>query len=191
MGRNSESADGKRLLDPNGPRSVFGVLCKPFKRIGGDDETRTRDLCRDRLGAFVFSATYILNGGCQVAGRNHKNTGAVGKAVGENFSTRLRFALATLAARGVRSECRVEALDNSCRLIPLFPQLLDYTSQVSHEFPLAGDCTKMPSGNRFYGDLAARSGKGRLGVSQVKNSLCDHLGVHVPAPTDSAIRRPN
>ena len=35
MGRNSESADGKRLLDPNGPRSVFGVLCKPFKGMAG------------------------------------------------------------------------------------------------------------------------------------------------------------
>src|SRR5271156_6988828 len=35
MGRNSESADGKRLLDPNGPRSVFGVLRKPFKRMAG------------------------------------------------------------------------------------------------------------------------------------------------------------
>src|ERR1700690_3996180 len=35
MGRNSESADGKLLLDPNGPRLVFGVLCKPFKRMAG------------------------------------------------------------------------------------------------------------------------------------------------------------
>src|ERR1022692_2858368 len=35
MGRNSESADRKRLLDPNGPRSVFGILCKPFKRMAG------------------------------------------------------------------------------------------------------------------------------------------------------------
>jgi|CZKY01.1.fsa_nt_gi hypothetical protein len=25
----------KRLLDPNGPRSVFGVICKPFKRMAG------------------------------------------------------------------------------------------------------------------------------------------------------------
>src|SRR5216684_5159666 len=23
------------FLDPNGPRSVFGVLCKPFKRMAG------------------------------------------------------------------------------------------------------------------------------------------------------------
>src|SRR3984957_17090159 len=35
MGRKRESADGKRLLDPNGPRLVFGVLCKPFKRMAG------------------------------------------------------------------------------------------------------------------------------------------------------------
>ena len=25
----------KRLLDPNGPRLFFGVLCKPFKRMAG------------------------------------------------------------------------------------------------------------------------------------------------------------
>ena len=43
------------------------------ERNGGDDETRTRDLCRDRLGRLVFSATYILHGGCQVAVRTHKN----------------------------------------------------------------------------------------------------------------------
>lgn len=24
------------------------ILCKPMKKNGGDDETRTRDLCRDR-----------------------------------------------------------------------------------------------------------------------------------------------
>jgi hypothetical protein len=35
MGRNSQSAEGKRLLDPNGPRLVFGILCKPFKRMAG------------------------------------------------------------------------------------------------------------------------------------------------------------
>ena len=29
---------------------------------GGDDETRTRDLCRDTLGGFGFSVTYILAG---------------------------------------------------------------------------------------------------------------------------------
>ena len=35
------------------------------ERNGGDDETRTRDLCRDSLGIHVLSATYVLNGGCQ------------------------------------------------------------------------------------------------------------------------------
>jgi len=40
---------------------------------GGDDETRTRDLCRDRLGIYVLSATYVLSGGCQVAERGCRN----------------------------------------------------------------------------------------------------------------------
>jgi hypothetical protein len=56
-----------------------------LEKNGGDDGTRTRGLCRDRLGAFVFSATYILNGGCQVAVRNRKNQFPVGKFVGRNF----------------------------------------------------------------------------------------------------------
>jgi len=33
-----------------------------FGMNGGDDGTRTRGLCRDRLGGFGFSATYILAG---------------------------------------------------------------------------------------------------------------------------------
>ncbi len=40
---------------------------------GGDDETRTRDLCRDSLGINVLSATYVLNGGCQVAEKDCRN----------------------------------------------------------------------------------------------------------------------
>ena len=56
-----------------------------LEKNGGDDGTRTRGLCRDRLGAFVFSATYILNGGCQVAARNRKNTDVVGKIVGRKI----------------------------------------------------------------------------------------------------------
>jgi len=33
-----------------------------FGKNGGDDETRTRDLCRDSLGIHVLSATYVLSG---------------------------------------------------------------------------------------------------------------------------------
>jgi hypothetical protein len=33
-----------------------------FERNGGDDGTRTRGLCRDSLGIYVLSATYILAG---------------------------------------------------------------------------------------------------------------------------------
>jgi hypothetical protein len=40
---------------------------------GGDDETRTRDLCRDSLGIQVLSATYKLSGGCQVAEKDRRN----------------------------------------------------------------------------------------------------------------------
>jgi len=33
-----------------------------LERIGGDDGTRTRGLCRDSLGIHVLSATYLLAG---------------------------------------------------------------------------------------------------------------------------------
>jgi hypothetical protein len=33
-----------------------------IEKNGGDDGTRTRGLCRDRLGIHVLSATYILAG---------------------------------------------------------------------------------------------------------------------------------
>ncbi len=46
--------------------SFLAILLPAVKRMaidlknGGDDETRTRDLCRDSLGIDVLSATYIL-----------------------------------------------------------------------------------------------------------------------------------
>jgi hypothetical protein len=44
-----------------------------LEKNGGDDETRTRDLCPDRLGIGVLSATYILSGGCQVVEKDCRN----------------------------------------------------------------------------------------------------------------------
>jgi hypothetical protein len=41
---------------------VTHVSGPDLESYGGDDGTRTRDLCRDRLGIFDFSATYILAG---------------------------------------------------------------------------------------------------------------------------------
>ena len=38
------------------------LLAQLMENNGGDDGTRTRDLCRDRLGMHVLSATYILAG---------------------------------------------------------------------------------------------------------------------------------
>jgi hypothetical protein len=35
MGETANRQMQKRLLDPNGPRLFFGVLCKPFKRMAG------------------------------------------------------------------------------------------------------------------------------------------------------------
>jgi hypothetical protein len=43
------------------------------EKDGGDDGTRTRGLCRDSLGIHVLSATYVLNGGCQVAEKDCRN----------------------------------------------------------------------------------------------------------------------
>ena len=51
---------------------------------GGDDGTRTRGLCRDRVTVIGFSATYKNRGSCQVAVRNHYDPTHVGTIVGES-----------------------------------------------------------------------------------------------------------
>ena len=58
MGRNSESADGKRLLDPNGPRLVFGVLCKPFKGMAGTTRLELATSAVTVRGLQVLSTTW-------------------------------------------------------------------------------------------------------------------------------------
>src|SRR6202162_414847 len=58
MGRNSESADGKRLLDPNGPRLVFGVLCKPFKGMAGTTRLELATSAVTVSGLQVLSTTW-------------------------------------------------------------------------------------------------------------------------------------
>jgi hypothetical protein len=52
---------------------TFGHSFQMTEKNGGDDGTRTRGLCRDRVTRIVFSATYKNIGGCQVAGRNYRN----------------------------------------------------------------------------------------------------------------------
>jgi hypothetical protein len=47
--------------------------CFCFFGNGGDDETRKHSLCRDSLGMRGLSATYVLSGGCQVAGKDSRN----------------------------------------------------------------------------------------------------------------------
>jgi hypothetical protein len=42
------------------PAQGWALFCKCLKRNGGDDETRTRDLCRDRVA--VCWNLVILNG---------------------------------------------------------------------------------------------------------------------------------
>jgi hypothetical protein len=55
------------------PQSDTMPPSQGIEKNGGDDETRTRDLCRDRLGIDVLSATYVLSGGCQVAEKDYRN----------------------------------------------------------------------------------------------------------------------
>jgi len=62
-----------------------------LEKNGGDDETRTRDLCRDSLGLHVLSATYILSGGCQVAEKDCRN-----RSLWVNLWVRILFGQAAL-----------------------------------------------------------------------------------------------
>jgi hypothetical protein len=52
---------------------IFQKRTNSFGMNGGDDETRTRDLCRDRRGYQVLSTTYKAVGDCQVLDNTHKS----------------------------------------------------------------------------------------------------------------------
>jgi hypothetical protein len=50
------------LIGPKQTQIRFLGFLQALERNGGDDGTRTRGLCRVRLGIHVLSATYILAG---------------------------------------------------------------------------------------------------------------------------------
>jgi hypothetical protein len=89
MGGTANRQMQKCLLDPNGPRLLFGVLCKPLKGMAGDDETRTRDLCRDSGAGSGFTTTYKDRGDCQSTRKSCKTSHFVGWVVGWEFPTTL------------------------------------------------------------------------------------------------------
>ena len=51
-------------------------------KYGGDDETRTRDLCRDSQGLLGFTTTYKTCGDCQTTRKSYKTSHSVGWVVG-------------------------------------------------------------------------------------------------------------
>jgi hypothetical protein len=53
---------GYDTKDDTKPQPERTPVSQLIEKNGGDDETRTRDLCRDSLGIHVLSATYILAG---------------------------------------------------------------------------------------------------------------------------------
>ena len=50
------------------PGLEWSLFCKCLKRNGGDDETRTRDLCRDRVAWLGFTTTYKTAGTAKLRG---------------------------------------------------------------------------------------------------------------------------
>jgi hypothetical protein len=62
---------------------VFGVTSdNSLRKNGGDDETRTRDLCRDSAAGIGFTTTYKTRGDCQTQSKSYKTTRMVGWVVG-------------------------------------------------------------------------------------------------------------
>ena len=51
-------------------------------RNGGDDETRTRDLCRDRVAVLGLTTTYTYAGTAKITCKSHKTPQPVGWVVG-------------------------------------------------------------------------------------------------------------
>jgi hypothetical protein len=56
---------------------------KLFEKNGEDDETRTRDLCRDSAAGIGF-ATYKTHGDCQTQRKSDKSAHFVGWVVGRD-----------------------------------------------------------------------------------------------------------
>jgi hypothetical protein len=53
-----------------------------IEKYGGDDETRTRDLCRDSVAWIGFITTYKTCGDCQTTHKSYKTSHSVGWVVG-------------------------------------------------------------------------------------------------------------
>ncbi len=53
-----------------------------LEKNGGDDETRTRDLCRDSVAWLGFTTSYKTRGDCQTTRKSYKTSHSVGWAVG-------------------------------------------------------------------------------------------------------------
>src|SRR5437667_7639406 len=55
-----------------------GAYSVSLKSYGGDDETRTRDLCRDSVAWLGFTTTYKTCGDCQTTRKSYKTSHSVG-----------------------------------------------------------------------------------------------------------------
>jgi len=53
-----------------------------IEKYGGDDETRTRDLCRDSVAWIGFTTTCKTRGDCQTTHKSYKTSHFVGWVVG-------------------------------------------------------------------------------------------------------------
>ena len=123
---------------------VFGVTSdNSFGKNGGDDETRTRDLCRDSGPSIGFTTTYKTAGtakGRLSCSKSRKTVRAVGWVVGWNFLGKASSVHVQLGNDGNRtdsavlirftSQPRKTGLNPSCRrarfaFVSLRPMVLD------------------------------------------------------------------
>jgi hypothetical protein len=71
------------------PTRKFVHRRKYLIRNAGDDETRTRDLCRDSAAGIGFTTTYKTRGDCQTPRTSYKTYQTVGWFVGWEFLAKI------------------------------------------------------------------------------------------------------
>jgi uncharacterized protein involved in exopolysaccharide biosynthesis len=97
-------------------KPLEGVILstQAIERNGGDDETRTRDLCRDRVQVTCFSATYKLAGTAKVAVKHTRPSEVwvrlwVGKFRAATWQPGLKFSMSVIAWLQQQPSCACQA----------------------------------------------------------------------------------
>ena len=101
-----KEGEGSGISGPYWTMTEIANSSQVLERYGGDDETRTRDLCRDSLGMTAYQRLTFSTGAAKSLKRTVR-TVAVGRFVGRNFSRCDPLLRVNEHSRFINSWCRL------------------------------------------------------------------------------------